>query len=109
MNRCARILLLFLFFSVALPSVVCANASLDEWTAYPQPDKGTLFLPGKWAVVSFWNDAKVEVHTQQGQSVSYYTQSLINAKQENDGIVCSVVSSRLWFSREGKIVNTRPC
>lgn len=107
MNRCARILLLFLLFSVALPSVVCANASLDGWTAYPQPDKGTLFLPGKWAVVSFWNDAKVEVQTQQGQSVSYYTQSLINAKQENDGIVCSVVSSRLWFSREGKIVNTR--
>lgn len=107
MCRCAQKLLLFLFLSVPFPSVVFANSSLGEWTAYPQPDKGTLFLPGKWAVVSFWNDAKVEVQTQRGQSVSYYTQSLINAKQENDGIVCSVVSSRLWFSQEGKIVNTR--
>lgn len=107
MCRCAQKLLLFLFLSLSFPSVVFANSSLGEWTAYPQPDKGTLFLPGKWAVVSFWNDAKVEVQTQRGQSLSYYTQSLINAKQENDGIVCSVASSRLWFSQEGKIVNTR--
>lgn len=107
MCRCVQKLLLFLFLSLSFPSVVFANSSLGEWTAYPQPDKGTLFLPGKWAVVSFWNDAKVEVQTQRGQSLSYYTQSLINAKQENDGIVCSVASSRLWFSQEGKIVNTR--
>ena len=107
MNRCAQKILLAVFISVALSSVVFANSSSDEWTAYPQPDKGTLFLPGEWAVVNFWNDAKVEVQPQQNQSVSYYTQSLINAKQENEGIVCSVVSSRIWFSQEGRIVNLR--
>ena len=107
MNRCAQKLLLAVFISVTLSSVVFANPPLDEWTAYPQPDKGALFLPGKWVVVNFWNDAKVEILPQQNQSVSYYTQSLINAKQENEGIVCSVASSRMWFSQEGRITNPR--